>query len=52
MYRVHQPHSADATHWTCPVLTDIRDQERLLRKDVHYGVHGQEEAEASSFVHT
>ena len=36
--------------WAWPVLTDIRDQELVLRKDVHHGVHGQEEAEASSFV--
>ena len=33
-------------------MTDIRGQELALRKDVHYGVHGQEEAEASSFVHS
>jgi hypothetical protein len=37
--------------WASPDLTDIRDQELVLRKDVHHGVHGHEEAAASSFVY-
>jgi hypothetical protein len=41
----------DFRDWAWPVLTDIRDQELVLRKDVHHGVHGQEEAAASSFVY-